>query len=170
MPDMDKFPDNQGRDRVATFLRESVDCFMARLDIKERASNTHEDRVHYEEWVRFCLVTSLVPDVLAAACSVFEYDAEVLNYRMPALLERALTPLPMDTAFIGDVMSVLPDHRRMRIVAANLHQGLGNRTLADEARESFDAALYQTLDIADPPIEGDWWLPPEAQRSGLHRR
>ena len=124
--------------------------------------------MHYEEWVRFCLVTSLVPDVLAAACAVFEYDAEVLNYRMPALLERTLTPLPMDTVFIGEVMSVLPDHRRMRIAAANLHRGLGNRTLADEARESFDAALYQTLNIDAPPIEGDWWLPPEAQRSGVH--
>ena len=163
MPDMNQFPDNRDRDRLATFLRESVDSFMARLDIKERASNTHEDRVHYEEWVRFCLVTLLVPDVLAAACAVFEYDAEVLNYKMPALLERTLTPLPMDTAFIGDVMSVLPDHRRMRIVAANLHRGLGTRTLADEARESFDAALYQTLEIDDPPIEGDWWLPPEAR-------
>ena len=80
MPDQG-FPDDQ--DRLARFLRESIDHFMGRLDIKEWASNTHEDRVHYEQWVRFCLVTSLVPDVLAAACAVFEYDAEVLHYRMP---------------------------------------------------------------------------------------
>ena len=69
MPDMEKFPDNQDRDRLATFLRESVDRFMVRLDIKERTSAAHEDRVHYEEWVRFCLVTSLAPDILAAGSS-----------------------------------------------------------------------------------------------------
>ena len=163
MPDQEQFPDN---DRLATFLRESIDRFMGRLDIKERTSDTHEDRVHYEEWLRFCLVTSLVPDVLAAACAVFEHDAEVLNNRMPALLERALTPLPMDAPFIGDVMSELPDHRRMRVVAENLHRGRWRPTLADEARESFDAAHYQILDINDQPIDdGDWWFPTETLRS-----
>ena len=107
---------------------------------------------------------SLVPDVLAAACAIGNCDAEVLNDRMPALLERALTPIPMDAAFIRGAMSGLPDHRRMRTVAANLHRGRGERSLADEARTSFDAALHETLDIVDPPIEGDWWLPP-----GIHR-
>ena len=48
----------------------------------------------------------------------------------------------------------------MRDVCVNLHGGMGNFTLADEAIDSFDAALYQTLDIAYPAIEGDWWLPP----------
>ena len=70
--------------------------------------------------------------------------------------------IPMDAAFIGDAMSRLPDHKRMKIVAANLHRGPGDRTLADDARDSFNAALFETLDIADPPIEGDWWLPPRA--------
>ena len=87
---------------------------------------------------------------------------------MPALLERALTSVPMYARFIGDVMSGLPDHPRMRVVAENLHLDGGDRTLADEARQSFDAALYETLGIDDPPIdEGDWWLPPEIQRSGV---
>ena len=70
MPDQDQFSDN---DRLASFLRESINTFMGRLDIRERTSDAHEDRVHYEEWVRFCLVTSLVPDVLAAACAVFGF-------------------------------------------------------------------------------------------------
>ena len=153
-----EFQDDQ--DRLSGFLRKSVNHFMGQLDIKERTSDTHEGRVHYEEWVRFCLVTSLVPDILAAACAVYGYDAEVLNDKIPALLKRALTPLPMDVSFIGDVMSALPDQRRMRIVSANLHRGLENGTLADEARDSFDAALYQTLGIDDSPIEWDWWLPP----------
>ena len=157
MPDQE-FPNDQ--DRLSRFLRESVNSFMGSLDIRERTSDTHEGRVDYEEWVRFCLVASLVPDILAAACAVFDYDAEVLNDKIPALLKRALTPLPMDVSFIGDVMSALPDRSRMRIVSVNLHGGLGNFTLADEAIESFDAALYETLDIADPAIEGDWWLPP----------
>ena len=39
---------------------------------------------------------------------------------MPALLEQALTPIPVDAAFIGDAMARLPDHRRMRVVAENL--------------------------------------------------
>ena len=84
----------------------------------------------------------------------------MLNHKIPALLKRALTTLPMDIQFIGNVMSALPDQSRMRDVSLNLHGGMGNFTLADEAIESFDAALYETLDIADPAIEGDWWLPP----------
>ena len=63
----------QGNDRLSNFLRESVNDFMGLLDIEERTSAGHEDRVHYEEWVRFCVVTSLVPNVLAAACGVFDY-------------------------------------------------------------------------------------------------
>ena len=157
MPDRE-FPDEQ--DRLSRFLRESVNRFMASLDIRERTLDTHEGQKQYEEWVRFCLVTSLVPDILAAACAVFEYDAEVLNHKIPALLKRALTPLPMDIQFIGNVMSALPDQSRMRDVSLNLHGGPGNFTLADEAIESFDAALYATLGIADPTIEGDWWLLP----------
>ena len=157
MPDRE-FPNDQ--DRLSRFLRESVNRFMGSLDIRERTSDTYEGRKQYDEWVRFCLVTSLVPDILATACAVFDYDAEVLNDRIPALLKRALTPLPMDIQFIGIVMSALPDQSRMRDVSLNLHGGMGNFTLADEAIESFDAALYETLDIADPAIEGDWWLPP----------
>ena len=159
MPDHE-FPDDQ--DRLAPFLRESINRFMARLDIQERTSDAHEDRVHYEEWIRFCLVTSLLPDVLAAASAVFNYDAEVLNEKMPALLERALTPIPVDAAFINDAMSRLPDHRRMKIVAANLHLGRGGWTWAHEVRHSFSNALCHALDIPDPPEEEswDWWPPP----------
>ena len=152
-----EFQDDQ--DRLSGFLRKSVNHFMGQLDIKERTSDTHEGRVHYEEWVRFCLVTSLVPDILAAACAVFEYDAEVLNDKIPALLKRALTPLPMDVSFIGDVMSALPGQRQIRNVSMILHGDMGTFTLADEAVDSFNAALYQTLDIDDPGIEGDWWFP-----------
>ena len=100
------------------------------------------------------------------ACACFDYDAEVLNNRIPELIKRALTSAPMDARFIGDVMSGLPDHPRMQILAENLHLDGGDRTLADEARQSFDAALYETLGIYDPPISGDWWLPPETQRLG----
>ena len=152
-----EFPNDQVR--LSGFLRKSVNRFMGQLDIKERTSDTHEGRVQYEEWVRFCLVTSLLPDILAAACGVFDYDADALNHKIPALLKRALTPLPMDIQFIGNVMSALPDQSRMRDVSLNLHGGMGNFTLADEAIESFDAALYETLDIADPSIEGVWWFP-----------
>ena len=158
MPDQDQFSNN---DRLAGFLRESINAFMARLDIPERTSTAHEDRVHYEEWVRCCLATSLVPDILAAACGVIDFDAEVLNERMPTLLERALTPLPVDAAFVSGAMSRLPDHERMRVVAGNLHLGRGDWTWAHEARHAFDNALCQTLDIPDPPDEGSWdWWPP----------
>ena len=155
MPDQE-FPDS---DRLAGFLRESINRFMARLDIRERTSPAHEDRVHYEEWVRFCLVTSLVPDVLAAACAVFDYDSQAINERIPALLERALTPIPVDAAFINDAMSRLPDHNRMKVVANNLHRGRGGWTWAHEVRHSFSNALCETLDIPDPPEEEgwDWW-------------
>ena len=153
MPDQEQFPDN---DRLASFLRESIDNFMARLDIPERTSTAQDDRVHYEEWVRFSLATSLVPDVLAAACAVFDFDGDVLNDRMPALLERALTPIPADAIFIRDVMARLPDHRRMRVVAENLHLGRGDWTWEHEVRHALDTALCQTLDIPDPPEQDGW--------------
>ena len=156
MPEQE-LPDDQ--ERLSRFLRKSVNDFMGQLDIEERALDTHEGRQQYDKWIRFCLVTSLVPDILAAACAVFEYDAEVLNDKIPDLLKRALTPLPMDVSFIGDVMSALPDQRRIRNVSMILHGGMGTFTLADEAVDSFNAALYQTLDIDDPGIEVDWWFP-----------
>ena len=143
----------QGNDRLSNFLRESVNDFMGFLDIEERTSAGHEDRVHYEEWVRFCVVTSLVPNVLAAACGVFDYDPEVLNNRMPALIDRSLTTIPVDATFIGDVMSRLPGHERMKAIGDNLFGGRRDRTLADEARDSFNGALYQTLDIVEPPAD-----------------
>ena len=158
MPDQDQFSDNG---RLAGFLRESINTFMGRLDIRERVSDSHEDRVHYEEWVRFCLVTSLLPDILAAACAAFDFDAEVLNNRMPDLLERALTPIPVDASFIADVMARLPDHRRMRVVAENLRLGRSDWTWEHEARHAFDTALCQTLDIPDPPEDENWdWRTP----------
>ena len=46
MSDADQF---QGNDRLSNFLRESVYDFMGLLDIEERTSAGHEDRVHYEE-------------------------------------------------------------------------------------------------------------------------
>ena len=151
MSDPDQF---QGNDRLSNFLRESVNDFMGLLDIEERTSAIHQDRVHYEEWVRFCVLTSLVPNVLAAACGVFDYDPEVLNNRMPALIERALTTIPVDATFISDVMSRLPDHERMKAIGDNPFRGRPSRTLADEARDSLNGALYQTLDIVEPPPEG----------------
>ena len=153
MPDQDQFSDNG---RLAGFLRESIDRFMARLDIQERTSAAHDDRVHYEEWVRFCLVTSLLPDVMATACAVFDFDAEVINERMPALLERSLTPIPMDASFISDAMARLPDHRRMRVVAGNLRLGRGNWTWEHEVRNAFDTALCRAMDIPDPPEQDGW--------------
>ena len=74
----------------------------------------------------------------------------------PALLERALTPIPMDALFISDAMARLPDHRRMRVVAGNLRLGRGDWTWEHEVRDSFNAALCQTLDIPDPPEEDGW--------------
>ena len=80
---------------------------------------------------------------------------------MPTLLERALTPIPVDAAFINDAMSQLPDHRRMQVVAENLHLGREEWTWEHEVKHSFDTALCETLDIPDPPEEEGWdWWPP----------
>ena len=91
MPDRE-LPNDE--DRLSRFLRRSVSCFMGSLDIKERTSDTHEGRKQYEEWVRFCLVTSLVPDILAAACAVFDYDAKVLNHKIPASAQTCFDSTP----------------------------------------------------------------------------
>ena len=135
----DQFPD---LDRLSDLLRESVSQFMDHLNIEERTSSKHEEQVHFEEWVRYLLGTSLIPDVLAVACGVFEYDARVLNDRMPALLDRWVMTIPVDAEFISDVMARLPDHQRMK------HVGY---SLGDEARHVFNAALYQVLDIEVSP-------------------
>ncbi len=169
MPEQEQFHDNKECDRLAGFLRESIDRFLGRLDIAERTSDAHEERVHYEQWVRFCLVTSLVPDVLAAACAAFDFDSEALNDRIPALLERSLTPIPMDSAFIADVMSLLPEHRRMQVVTNNLRRRGGSWTLGHEARYALSNSLCEALDIPEAPEEAGWsgWLPQNSWRSGV---
>ena len=153
MLNKEQLPQN---DRLAGFLRESINTFIGRLNIPERTSDAHLDRMHYEEWVRFCLATSLVPDILAAACAVFDFDADVINERMPALLEQGLTAVPTNAAFISDAMAGLPDHRRMQIVVENLRGGRGDWTWEHEVRCALDDALCQTLDIPEPAEQDIW--------------
>ena len=131
---------------IADFLRESINHFMELLNIEERTSGTHEDRVHYEEWVRY-LAAELVARSLAAACGVSSYDPEVLNHGIPDLLDRALSVIPVEAEFIGEVMARLPDHDRMKIVSWSGMQYA--RTLADHAKESFTGSLYITLGIEE---------------------
>ena len=80
--------------RLSGFLRESMNSFMERLNIEERTSAIHEDQVHFEEWLRYVLATSFLPDVLATICGLAEYNADLLSGRVPALLERSLSALP----------------------------------------------------------------------------
>ena len=128
---------------IADFLRESIDHFMALLDVEERTSEAHEDKVHYEEWVRY-IVVALVADVLAVGCGVSDNNTDAINRGVPDLLDRALPVLPVDAEFIGEVMSRLPGHDRMEIVA-DRPGVLDDRSLADHAKETFNAALYRTL-------------------------
>ena len=147
MLNTEQLPQN---DRLARFPAGEHQHFHRPHEYSGTVLRAHLDRMHYKEWVRFCLATSLVPDILAAACAVFDFDDDVINERMPALLERALTAVPTNTAFISDAMSGLPDHRRMRIVVENLHGGRGEWTWAREVQHAFDDALCQTLAIAEP--------------------
>ena len=138
----------QGQDNgyIADFLRHRIDHFMELLNIEERTSEAHEDKVHYEEWVRY-LAAELVASSLAAACGVSSYDPDVLNDGIPDLLDRALSVIPIEAQFIGEVMARLPDHERMKIVSWS---GTPNaQTLADYAKESFTGALYITLGIPE---------------------
>ena len=132
--------------RLSDFLRESIDGFMELLDIEERVSPDHEEQVHYEEWVRYLLTTNFLPDVLATMCGLADYDADLLNKGVPDLLKQSLWALPQESAFIAAMMARLPDHPRMAL-RDNRDQRIVS--LADEARLTFDAALYITLGIGD---------------------
>ena len=233
MPDMDQFPDNQDCDRLATFLRESVDRFMARLDIKERASNTHEDRVHYEEWVRFCLVTSAgprcpgrglcglrirrrSPQLQDAGPAGTRSDSspgghclhrrcDVRVARPPADEDRRREPAPgpgdphsggrgagvVRRCPLSDSGHRRPAHRGLTGVCMGCFQLWDDRSSSAQptgravvqevtrpflplvwyrkgARKSFPFQVHNIYTYPCQPIEGDWWLPPETQRSGLH--
>ena len=136
----------QDVNRNADFLRERIDHFMEVLNIEERTSAAHADMVHYEEWVRY-LAAELVADAIAVACGVSSYDPDVLNHRIPDLLDRALAVIPVDVDFIGEVMPRLPDHERMKMVSWS---GMpDDRNLADHAKESFTGALHITLGMEE---------------------
>ena len=134
-------------DYLADFLRDSINSFMRLIDIDERVSGAHEERVHYEEWVRFLVSTQLLPRVLAVACGVYDRASDVLNDGIPHLLERALATIPVDAEFIAGVMERLPDHERISVAASPAM--LGTATLAEQARDSFNGALYSTLDVEE---------------------
>ena len=137
MPNPDQAPH---LDRLSSILRESLNQFMELLDLEERKSPKHEDQVHYEEWVRYLLATSLIPDILAVACGVFECSSDIFN-TMPALLENSLATIPVDAEFIRNAMARLPDHPRM--------MNPNYDSLGDEARSAFNAALYHALNIEE---------------------
>ena len=94
------------------------------------------------------LAAMLVADALAVVCGVSSYDPDVLNYRIPDLLDRALSAFSeVDAEFIGEMMARLPDHERMKMVSWSGIPDEG--TLADHAKESFKGALYIALGIEE---------------------
>ena len=136
--------ENLNEEHLPNLLRESIADFMEIIDIRERNGSSREDKIQYETWVRYCLVTMLIPDVLAIACGTFDKEEflDVINSKIPALLRNALVTIPSDAAFIGEVMSRLPESDQMKRVA---DLGLGSDHATD-ALESFNAGLYQVLD------------------------
>ena len=144
---------NNNNEFLARFLRDTISDSIAWISNWERdqASDeggmSREERMSFERWVRFNLTTRLIPDVLAAACGVFDYSGDVLNEGMPSLVREALTPVPTDVEFIRDMMARLPDDERTRRLSEVVGQG---DDLAEIAAAAFGYSLYYTMDVEDP--------------------
>ena len=98
---------------LSDFLKRSVADCITMISGYERGTPSHEEQVTFEQWVRFWLVCQFVPDVLAAACGVYDFDGDVVNRRMPDVVENVPSAVPINAGFIAEVMRQLPDQERM---------------------------------------------------------
>ena len=108
---------------LSDFLKRSVADCISMIGGYERGTPSHEEQVNFEQWVRFWLVCQFVPDVLAAACGVYDFDGDVVNRRMPDVVENVPSAVPINAGFIAEVMRQLPDQERMGGILEGVYAG-----------------------------------------------
>ena len=129
------------------YLRDSIAASVSSIAKTKQEFSSHEERVNYETWVRFCLACKFMPDVLAVACGIFSFDEKVVNQKMEKLIKDALATIPNDAEFIRDMMSQLPDSEPMKALAANLYP---TDDLVSVAIGRFRDSLNWTMEIDQP--------------------
>ena len=129
---------------LARFLRDSVADCIRMIASDEQAERDREEQVNFEQLVRFWLTCQLIPDILAVACGIFDFDGNVINQEMPDLIKNALPTVPLNAEFIAEVMRHVPDQERMSRLAVNLHSG---DDLISLALGQLNDSLHRTLQI-----------------------
>lgn len=108
---------------LSEFVRRSISDCVSVIAGYERGAPTHEEQVNFEQWIRFWLVCQFLPDVLAAACGVYDFDGDVINLRMPGIVENVPLAVPINADFIAEVMRQLPDQERMAAIFEGVYAG-----------------------------------------------
>ena len=132
---------------LAMFLRANVGDCIRMITNYERGEPGHEDQVNFEQWVRFWLTCQLIPDILALACGISDFDGDAINQGIPDLLRNALPTVPLDAEFVAEVMERLPDQGPMEFLAENL---LSQGDSTSLALGKFNDALHWTMEINHP--------------------
>ena len=129
---------------LSEFLRRSITDCISMIAGYERGAYTHEEQVNFEHWVRFWLVCQFMPDVLAAACGIYDFDGDVINRRMPDFVENVPSAVPINAEFIAEIMRQLPDHERIGAILRGVYAGEG---AASVAGGRFRDSLNWTMEI-----------------------
>ena len=132
---------------LARFLRDSVADCVKMIASDEQAERDREEQVNFEQLVRFWLTCQLIPDILAVACGIFDFDGNVINQEMPDLIKNALPTVPLNAEFIAEVMRQVLDQEKMNRLAANLHSG---DDLISLALGQLNDSLHRTMEIDQP--------------------
>ena len=129
---------------LSEFLRRSIADCISMIAGYERGAHTHEEQVNFEHWVRFWLVCQLMPDVLAAACGIYDFDGNVINRRMPDLVKNVPSSVPINAEFMAEAMRQLPDNERIRSILQGVYAGDDASSVAGER---FRDSLNWTMEI-----------------------
>lgn len=121
---------------LSQILRDDVTECIKDITEDGQTNRSHEEQIEFELRVRFWLENQLVPAVMAVACGVYDFDASVLNQKMPELISSFVSGLP-EAEFLTRI-SKLIDPERWAVISTNL--GTSSQPLAVQA---FNDALYR---------------------------
>ena len=129
----------EDRTRMAKLMKEAVDQFMEITSLAYHSTGTHQGKVDYEEWLRYCVTTSLVPDLMAIACGIENLaQGETVTETESIIKESADTTI-LEREFVEKMMTRVPDSERMQRIAEHAE------SMGEKAAATFKLCLWQTL-------------------------
>ena len=84
-------------------LKEEIAKCVKDITQDGKPSRSHQDQIEFEWRVRFWLENQFVPHVLAVACGVLDFDASLINQKMPELIRSSVSTLPKDAEFLSGI-------------------------------------------------------------------